>query len=326
MIYAYEIRNGRLSRLADLADLRRAVWIDAVVPTEDEVTQIRQLGLEVPSLAEMEEIEISNRLYREDGFDYMTAVLPGERADGQRAAMPVSFILSSERLVTVRHHAPRPFLTFPARAERSTLGCGTVDRLFSGLVEEIIARLADILENSGRLLDETTAGVFESRPGATGRRARGTADRLQTALREVGREADLMARVRLGLLTVERILAFYTATIDERPEPERLRPVIRGHMRDIQALEVHADFLGSRVSLAVDTTLGMINLEQNNTVRILSVIAALFLPPTLIASIYGMNFTSMPELDTAWGYPAALLLMAATAGGTWLGLRWKNWL
>ena len=97
-------------------------------------------------------------------------------------------------------------------------------------------------------------------------------------------------------------------------------------MRDIQALEVHADFLGSRVSLAVDTTLGMINLEQNNTVRILSVIAALFLPPTLIASIYGMNFTSMPELDTAWGYPAALLLMAATAGGTWLVLRWKNWL
>ena len=79
-------------------------------------------------------------------------------------------------------------------------------------------------------------------------------------------------------------------------------------------------------SLAVDTTLGMINLEQNNTVRILSVVAALFLPPTLIASIYGMNFEIMPELDEVWGYPMALVLMAATAGATWLVLRWKRWL
>ena len=326
MMYAYEIRNGRLSRLADLADLRRAVWIDLIVPTEAEVEQLRQLRVDVPSLEDMEEIEISNRLYREDGFDYMTAVLPGERADGLRAAMPVSFILSPERLVTVRHHAPRPFLTFPSRGERSTLGCASVDRLFSGLIEEIIARLADILEGSGRVLDETTAGVFESRPGAAGRRARGTADRLQGALREVGHEAELMSRVRLGLLTIERILAFYITTLDERPEADKLRPVIKGHLRDVQALEVHADFLGARVGLAVDTTLGMINLEQNNTVRILSVIAALFLPPTLIASIYGMNFTNMPELDKAWGYPAALILMAATAAGTWLFLRWKNWL
>jgi magnesium transporter len=320
MMYAYVIRDGRIARQDQAAPLSDAIWIDLIAPDKAETALLRDLGVDVPTLADMEEIEISNRLYRETGVDYMTAVLPGERGDGNRVTMPVSFILSPQRLVTVRHHSPRPFLTFPERGERSTLGCGTPHRLFIGLIEEIIARLADILEGSGRLLDNTTITVFET-PSV-----RGQGDRLQSALREVGREAEAMARVRLSLLTIERMLAFYIAAVDEQPESGRLRPVVKGQLRDVQALEVHADFLGSRVSLAVDTTLGLINLEQNNTVRVLSVVAALFLPPTLIASIYGMNFESMPELDEPWGYPMAIALMAATAGATWLVLRWKRWL
>ncbi|MFC3168625.1 magnesium transporter CorA family protein [Paracoccus fontiphilus] len=320
MMYSYVIRQGRIARQEKGASLEDAIWIDLIAPDKDETARLHELGVDVPTLADMEEIEISNRLYRESGMDYMTAVLPGERGDGNRVAMPVSFILSPKRLVTVRHHSPRPFLTFPERGERSTLGCSTPHRLFIGLVEEIVARMADILEGSGRLLDDTTLMIFETQS------ARGQSDRLQAALRQVGREAEAMARIRLGLLTIERMLAFYIAAIDEQPESARLRPVIKGQLRDVQALEVHADFLGSRVSLAVDTTLGMINLEQNNTVRILSVVAALFLPPTLIASIYGMNFEVMPELDEVWGYPMALGLMAATAAATWLVLRWKRWL
>ncbi|GGF68419.1 magnesium transporter [Paracoccus acridae] len=319
-MYSYVIHQGRIVRQDRDAPLSDAIWIDLIAPGKEETALLKELGVDVPTLADMEEIEISNRLYREAGIDTMTAVLPGERGDGNRVTMPVSFILSPRRLVTVRHHSPRPFLTFPERAERSTLGCATAHRLFIGLAEEIIARLADILEGSGRLLDDATISIFETRP------ARGQGDRLQTALRQVGREAEALARLRLSLLTVERMLAFYMATVDEQPEAKRLRPVVQGQLRDVQALEVHADFLGSRVSLAVDTTLGMINLEQNNTVRILSVVAALFLPPTLIASIYGMNFEVMPELDERWGYPMALGLMAATAAATWLVLRWKHWL
>jgi magnesium transporter len=320
MYYAYSIENGCLVRLAAERDVADAAWIDLIQPNDAEIAQLRVLGVPVPSLAEMEEIELSNRLYREDGLDYMTAMLPGERAGGDRISMPVTFILSTDRLVTVRHHSPRPFLTYPERAERSTLGCGTPDRLFLGLVEEIIARLADILEGAGRTLDQTTAAVFERRAVAA------ASDRLQAALQDVGREAETMARVRLALLTVERMQAFYTATLEDRPEEGRLRAATRAQMRDIQALEVHADFLGGRVSLAVDTTLGLINLQQNNTVRILSVVAALFLPPTLIASVYGMNFTNMPELDEPWGYAFALILMGGTTLGTWLFLRWKGWI
>lgn len=320
MHYAYAAEGNRLIQLQPGADLRQAMWIDLIQPSDDEMAMLRALGFDLPTLADMEEIELSNRLYREELMDYMTAMLPGEVAGGGRQSMPVTFVLSDRQLVTVRHHSPKPFLTFPTRAERSTLGCMTADRLFLGLVEEIIARLADILEGSGRILDSTTAGVFD--PGATG----AASDRLQAALQDVGREAETMARVRLGLLTIERMLAFFTALIEDRPEAKRLRPVARAQIRDVQALEVHADFLGSRVSLAVDTTLGMINLQQNNTVRILSVIAALFLPPTLIASIYGMNFDNMPELHKAWGYPYALVLMGVTTVGTYLFLRWKRWL
>ncbi|MBU3030136.1 magnesium transporter CorA family protein [Paracoccus marinaquae] len=326
MLYAYAVEGGRITLMERGADLRGAMWIDMVQPGDVEVAALTALGVEVPSLADMEEIEISNRLFRENGMDYMTAVLPGERGDGSRAAMPVSFILSPERLVTVRHHSPRPFLTFPDRGERSTLGCSTSDRLFMGLVEEIVARQADILEASGRVLDEAAQAVFERRTGATGPMARAGAERLQAVLRQVGREAELLARVRLGLLTIERMLAFYIAIIGERKESGRLRPAIKGQLRDVQALQVHADFLSSRVSLTVDTTLGMINLEQNSTVRILSVLTALFLPPTLIASMYGMNFVNMPELEKPWGYPMALGLMVGTSAATWLLLRWKNWL
>lgn len=326
MLYAYAIDKGRITLMPRDADLSAAMWIDTVQPGERETGMLADLGVEIPSLADMEEIEISNRLFRENGIDVMTAVLPGERADGSRSAMPVSFLLTPERLVTVRHHSPRPFLTFPERGERSTLGCGNSDRLFMGLVEEIVARQADILEASGRLLDEAAQAVFERRTDATGPMARAGAVRLQAVLRQVGREAELVARVRLSLLTIERMLAFYTATVGDRKESGKLRSAIKGQLRDVRSLQEHADFLSSRVGLTVDTTLGMINLEQNSTVRILSVLTALFLPPTLIASMYGMNFTNMPELDKPWGYPMAIGMMVATSVATWLFLRWKNWL
>jgi magnesium transporter len=97
-------------------------------------------------------------------------------------------------------------------------------------------------------------------------------------------------------------------------------------MRDLQALEVHGDYLSTRVAQATDATLGMINLLQNTAVRIVSVVAVLFLPPTLIASIYGMNFHLMPELDKTWGYPMALGMMVASAVATYSFFKWKNWL
>jgi magnesium transporter len=279
-----------------------------------------ELGVEVPTLADMEEIEVSNRFYREDGHDFMTVVLPGQTPDGVQVSGPVTFILTPGRLVTVRHHAPRPFETFPMRADRSSTGCDTHQRLFLGLVEEIVSRFADLLEAAGRALDVIAARVYAGSSQPL------TPAQLEEALRSVGREGEVLARVRLGLLTVERMLSVWGLWIEDRPEAKALRPHIKTLMRDMQALEVHADFLSARVGLATDTTLGMVNLSQNQTVRIVSVVATLFLPPTLIGTVYGMNFHNMPELDWVWGYPLALGVMVLSAVTSWAYFKWRGWL
>lgn len=322
MLYAFIPGQRGLTRLGSETpmkpgtELAQSIWIDLYRPLDSQVAAVEELGHEVPTLADMEEIEISNRLYREEGTDVMTVVLPGHTPDGDHIAGPVSFILGPHRLVTVRHHAPRSFDTFPERADRSTAGCHTPERVFLGLIEEIVARQADLLEAIGRALDSVSSHVLsEASPIA-----------LRSALGEVGRQGELLGRIRLALLTLERALSFYDQTLSTHPQGRELHAIVKGQIRDIGSLAVHGDFLASRVSLSVDATLGMINLAQNNTVRIVSVVTALFLPPTLIASAYGMNFANMPELDKSWGYPFALGLMVASAVGTWAFFKWKDWL
>jgi magnesium transporter len=320
MLYAYRVAGDRLERLPPEADIVAATWIDLWRPQPEQEARVAALGVTVPTLADMEEIEISNRLYREGGADYMTVVLPGQTPDKAQVAGPVTFILTPERLVTVRHHAPRPFETFAERADKSTAGCGTPAHLFLGLVEEIIGRLADLLENIGRTLDGVTRDIFGT---ATGQQ--GASGPLQTALQAVGREGETLGRIRLALLTLERAVSYFAQGTDGSGKGD-LKAHVKAQFRDIQALEVHADFLSARLANVTDTTLGLVNLEQNRTVRILSVVAALFLPPTLIGTVYGMNFDVMPELEWVWGYPMAVGLMVGSALVTYLFLKWKKWL
>ena len=320
MLFAYRWEAGKLVKLAHDADIEQAIWVDLYKPLPAQVAAVAALGVDVPTLADMEEIEISNRLYREPHGDYITVVLPGQTETKEQTAGPVCFILTARRLITVRHHAPRPFETYPGRSDKGGAGCDTPEKLFHGLLEEIVGRLADLLEGAGRGLEEVYRTVLDSD-------GKGQAPVvLQTAMQRMGRESELIARVRLSLLTLERAVGFHSLTMgDKKPDPG-VKAVAKGLQRDISALEVHCDYLATRVAQATDATLGMINLLQNVTVRIVSVVAVLFLPPTLIASIYGMNFHSMPELDQTWGYPAALGLMVLSAAGTYLFFRWRKWL
>jgi len=317
MIFVYGTAGGRIESLPKDGDLRTAEWIDLYRPQPAQVAAVEGLGISIPTLADMEEIEISNRIYREGDTEYMTVVLPGQTPEKTQIAGPVTFILSPQRLVTVRHHVPRPFETFPLRSDKSGTGCASPARLFLGLVEEIIGRLADHLENAGKQLDAVTRDVFTGSPKPAA---------LQTALAEIGRETETIGRVRLGLLTLERALTYIGQSDTIAAEEAALRPHLKARLRDIQSLEVHADFLSARTSNATDATLGMVNLAQNATVRVLSGVAALFLPPTLIASVYGMNFAVMPELRWAAGYPFALGLMLASMLATYLFLKWMKWL
>lgn len=319
MMFLYGQDGAGLKVLPHGSPVTDALWIDLYRPTPEQTTQVEALGLAVPTLADMEEIEISNRLYRENGLDHMTAILPGQTLEKEQASMPVTFITGPARLVTVRHHAPRPFETFGGRAEKSSVGCATVNHVFLGLVEEILGRQADLLEGVGRSLDHSSQAVFN---GDTSQKPAV----LQKALATIGSQGEVLGRVRLGLMTLERALAYYSQTLEDTPVARPLRAQAKARLRDLQALEVHADFLAGRLQHATDATLGMVNLAQNMTVRILSVVAVLFLPPTLIASVYGMNFHNMPELDSSWGYPASIGLMVVSALATYLFFKWKNWL
>ncbi|MGL5010700.1 MAG: magnesium transporter CorA family protein, partial [Paracoccaceae bacterium] len=324
MLKAYISNNGGLAPLPDGVALSEALWIDLYRPQPEQVVAVAALGVDVPTLEDMEEIEISNRLYREGGLDYMTVVVPGHTPEGGQIAAPVCLILGPARMVTVRHHAPRPFETFPGRADKSGNGCDAPQEVFLGLVGEVIGRQADLLELSGKALDTVSAAVFTVPSGRTKPQAMGQ------VLARIGAEGEAIGRVRLACLTLERALSFYAQARDGGEGAVRLKGTVgqsvKSLTKDIQSLEVHADHLSNRVALASDAALGMINLEQNATVRIVSVVAVLFLPPTLIASIYGMNFEVMPELSQSWGYAAALGAMLASAVLTFAFFRWKNWL
>ncbi|MFC3614432.1 magnesium transporter CorA family protein [Lutimaribacter marinistellae] len=292
-----------------------AVWIDLYRPLPSQVAAVEALGLDVPTLADMEEIEISSRLYREDGVEYMTVVLPGMSATHQACSGPVTFILTPERMVTVRHHNPRPFETFASHAERNAGGSGTVDRMFIALVDEIVARLADLLEAAGRVLDEAAQILF-------GEEQERDDQKLEKTLQQVGLQGELIGRVRLALLTLQRMLIFFTTT----PREKAVMTLVKSQMRDIKALEVHSDYLSSRIGLTVDATIGLIGINQSSVVRIFSVVAVLFMPPTLVASAYGMNFDIMPELHWPYGYPMAIGAMILSALGTYLFFKWNKWL
>ncbi len=197
------------------------------------------------------------------------------------------------------------------------MGCGDADRLFLSLIEEIIGLLADLLEGTGKSLDATTRRVY----GEDMREAQ-----FRDVLKGLGLDNEAIGRVRLALLTIERAISYFGQTVPQRLRSEGLMPTVKGLMRDITALEVHADYLAGRVAMTTDATLGMINLGQAQTTKIVSVVAVVFLPPTMVATVYGMNFDVMPELSWAFGYPMALGVMLASAVGAWAYFKWRGWL
>nr|WP_319247792.1 magnesium transporter CorA family protein [uncultured Celeribacter sp.] len=317
MIFAYQPTASGLERQPNEASLSEALWIDMSHPLPEQVEAVEALGLSVPTLADMEEIEVSNRLYREGDTEVLTVVLPGLDKQKQPGFGPVAFMLTPERLVTVRYHTPRPFETFPQHAAQSSAGCAGRRRVFLGLVEEVVARLADILEGVGRSLDEQSHALF---PDPAPR-----SSELAEALRALGKLGEQIARIRLSLVSLERALSSFGLGL-EGPKDGALRQILKAQVRDIQALTVHGDFLSGRLAQLTDVAMGLINLEQTSTGRVLSVVAILFLPPTLVASVYGMNFANLPGLDNPHGYLIATGLMFGSALGTYLFCKWKKWL
>ncbi|MBS1304101.1 magnesium/cobalt transporter CorA [Loktanella sp. SALINAS62] len=298
-----------------------ATWIDLVNPSPEEVAPLGDLlGITIPDREDMEEIEVSSRLYRENGASFMTAILPAQTDEDEPEMAPVSFILSGRHLITVRYHDPRAFTTFPTQAQRTAMKLPDADAVLVGLLEAIIDRLADVLERAGRDIDEVSASIFRKTD------TKSEPQNFQGVLEKIGRKGDLNSHIRDSLMTLERLAGFLGHVASERELGQDLRERIKTLSRDARSLTDHSGFLSQKITFMLDASLGMINIEQNATIKIFSVVAVIFLPPTLIASIYGMNFEYMPELSWLYGYPFAIGLMVAAAILPYFYFKYRDWL
>ena len=319
-LFAKRDRVGRAIAPAALAgELGEVVWIDMLQPTPEETGAVEAaLGIEMPTREEMREIEASARVYEESEAVYLTASLPVNAETDAPELTEVSFILKGERLVTLRYAEPQPFKTLAQRLERQG-GFEHGEGAFFWLVDAIVARLADLLERAAVDVDNLSAEVF--------RAADGERPDLVAAIARIGRAGQLSGRVRESLLTLNRILLFVGQT-DSLPIAMRkdARTRAKSLNRDVYSLSAHADFVNNKVTFALDATLGLINIEQTKIIKIFSVLAMVFLPPTLIASIYGMNFEVMPELQWPLGYPFALVLMVISAVVPYAFFKRQGWL
>ncbi|MCP9232379.1 magnesium/cobalt transporter CorA [Mesorhizobium sp. LMG 17147] len=324
MIKAFVVDNDRLRLVDDLLQNSDAVvWVDLLSPTKEEETTIETwLGIAVPTREEMEEIEISSRLYVEDGAYFMTAILPAQTELDDPLMSPVTFVLAGSRLITVRYHEPKAFKTFPLRAEKVATGCTSGDTILIGLLEAIVDRLADILERAGRDVEAISRDIFEARSTKVSKRNRD----FQELLKGIGRKEDLASSVRDSLISLQRLAGFLAHASTQTKMSKDTRARIKTLSRDVLSLADHATFLSQKISFLLDATLDMISIEQNAIIKIFSVAAVIFLPPTLVASIYGMNFDIIPELKWHFGYPFAIGMMVLSAILPFWYFRRRGWL
>ena len=324
MLFGYGQEAGRLRQAETIrADLAGIVWVDMVEPSAaDEAFVETALGIDVPTRDEMQEIEISSRLYQEDGAAFMTALLPTNTDTDEPDVAPVTFVLAGEHLVTVRYHRPRSFTAFPARAERIGAPCDTNELVLMAILEAAVDRIADVLERAGRDVDAVSREVFGDRTAEPM-----SSQELRTLLRRLGRSGDLVSKLRDGLVSLERLVGFLVPVLDHRGSADKeLRGRLKTLARDVDSLTDHADFLAQKITFLLDATLGLVNIEQNSIMKIVSIAALVFLPPTLVGAIYGMNFEVMPELHWTLGYPLALVLMALSAILPYWFFKRRGWL
>ncbi len=305
-----------------------AVWIDLSEPTAEEVDRVEAaLNFDVPTREEMQEIEATSRLYRAGDALIMTATVIANADTDSPQSTPVTFILLGPRLISLRYADPKPFRSFAARLQREPALSASCRSLLIGLLEAIIDRMADILEQAALDIDRVSQQVFQPRlSGAKGRRAKREKPLdFNKVLLSVGHNADLTSKVRESLVTLGRLVTFLTSTVTDKNLKES-RDHLKAMIRDIQSLSDHVNYLSNKINFLLDATLGMINIQQTDIIKIFSVVAVVFLPPTLIASIYGMNFDIMPELHWEFGYPLSLGMMVISALVPLLYFKWRGWL
>ncbi|NML74633.1 magnesium transporter CorA family protein [Rhizobium sp. S-51] len=325
MIRAYHL-DGR-AEIINAAEPRQALeadslWLDLINPDLAEEALVEKLfGIPLPTREDLKDIEPSSRLYVEDGGVYMTGSLVWKAESDLPEITDVAFILAGHRLVTIRYAEPRAFALFSAALLRMPGKYRTGAELLARLLETIVDRTAEVLEAGVARIDELSATVFVDRKAAKRRPPRFLEDKLL----DIAAHHRLVSKARDSLVSLSRMVAFLRSLpkVREDREAEELCGIVA---HDIQSLSEHAAFVSNNITFLLDASLGLINVEQNAIIKIFSIASVVFLPPTLVASIYGMNFHFMPELEWTFGYGFALVAMLLSAVIPFLFFRWKGWL
>jgi magnesium transporter len=304
-----------------------ALWVDLLEPTKHDDKRVEELTqVSIPTREDMEEIEESSRFYVENGAHYMTTPLLHSVDTDTPGIEPITFILAGSRLITVRYCRPKSFAMFERYATKPgnafvTSGCDGF-AIFLGILESATDRAADILEGISTRLDVESAPLFRHNPKNQGL----STPAFRKTMRHLGREGALLSKLLEALAGLSRLVVYVEALSRARKAKAKSSERIKSIERDVKSLTEHLQFLQSKITFLLDTIVGLVSVEQNAIIKIFSVAAVGFMPPTLVASIYGMNFKHMPELEWVAGYPFAVFLMILSAILPLAFFRYKGWL
>ena len=323
MLTIHDFANATYEPWPGAADIpEHATWLDAQSPTKEESAFLeRALGVTPPPLERMTEIESTSRLYRLKDAVCVTLPLPHRDPDGTVATQPLALIVTPKALLTVRYQPLKP-------CEPEYLAALGVDRSHPNsigatiaVLESIVDHLADELETLTSHLDENSRRIFAK---ATGRAAAFRGQMLKALIPEIGRQREYSSSLEESLLTLSRALPFLESELASRLTPET-RARLERIDRDVQSLASHEGRLSDKAQFMLDASLGLIGVEQNDIFKVLTIVSVIGIPPTLIASMYGMNFKNIPEYDWSWGYQYGLALIFCSAMLPLIWFKWKRW-
>ena len=316
MLMAFSLNKGALEQIAINAatDLgSEVIWVDLINPTEEERDWLRiAYAQEFPTIDDLYEIEASSRFYENEyGLHISSYFL--NYADNNPGNISAAFVFNGDRLFTLREEELAAFRLFRMRGRKGLVNINNSKSILLGLFETKVENLADILERIHADLEETSQQVLGNAEN----------DDMESVLTDLARQEDVNGKVRISMMDLQRMLyLLLRAGILNAEQSERLRDIIR----DSESLIAHSSFLFDKIKFLLDTTLGFINVNQNKIIKIFSVASVMFLPPTMIASVYGMNFELMPELKWHLGYPFGLSLMVISAVLPFWYFRRRGWL
>jgi len=317
MLRLFRIEDGLIKEMdcnsSDLpSQILNANWIDAHEPDDDERDLLQLLlHTDLPESDEFDEIETSARCFVDQAGIHVHPLFLSQ-TEGRHVTVSVACILQPQHLITIREGDLADFRLLRMRARRGQVECRSPSELLVILLDQKVENHADTLEDIHRQLEDVSHMVLEDEESE-----------LEDAIGKLAKLEDSNGKIRLCLMDTQRDISFLLRHLrDQADHIETLREIAR----DVETLMSHTTFLFDKINFLMDSTQGFINIEQNQIIKIFSIAAVVFLPPTLVASIYGMNFKYMPELNMVLGYPWALALMVLSGIAPYWYFKRKGWL